>query len=64
MTREFEKQALNRKEGAIYLGLAENTFVKLLDEGKIHYARVGRRLIIPKASLDNYLDKIANGTGE
>ncbi len=61
MTTKIEKQAFNRSEGAAYIGVAENTFVKLINEGKIQCARIGRRLIIPKISLDNYLANIAAG---
>jgi hypothetical protein len=34
MTTKIEKTAFNRSEGAAYIGVAENTFVKLINEGK------------------------------
>lgn len=57
----IEKKAFNRKEGARYLGLAENTFIKLLNEGRINFVRVGRRILVPKNSLDKFLEEVANG---
>ena len=61
MQNDITKQAFNRKEGAAYIGVAENTFRKLLDSGEINYITLGRRLLIPKISLDNYLSRIAQG---
>lgn len=55
MPKEIQKVAFNRKEGAAYLGLAENTFVKLLNSGTIKFTRVGRRILIPKQALDEFL---------
>ena len=59
MTKEVQKVAFNRKEGAAYLGIAENTLVKLLNEGRISFIRVGRRILIPKQTLDRFLDEQA-----
>ena len=61
MTKAIEKQAYNRKEGAAYIGVAENTFRKLLNAGEINFTTFGRRLIIPKMSLEAYLFRIAAG---
>jgi excisionase family DNA binding protein len=57
MTTEVRKVTYNRKEAASYLGLAENTFVKLLNSGKVKYIRVGRRVLIPQQSLDRFLEE-------
>lgn len=50
------KACYNRKEAAQYLGLAENTFVKLLNAGRIRCIRAGRRILIPKKALDDFLN--------
>ena len=52
----IQKQAYNRKEAAVYLGMAENTFVKLLKSGEVKFIRVGRRVLIPIKALDEWLD--------
>jgi excisionase family DNA binding protein len=56
MTIQIEKAAFNRAEAAAYLGMAQNTLIKLLDAGTIKHIRAGRRLIIPKMALDRFLD--------
>lgn len=55
VTLEITPQAFNRKEAAGYLGIAENTLVKLLNSGRIKCIHAGRRLIIPKRELDKFL---------
>ena len=56
MTQVVEKQALNRKEAAAYLGMAQNTFVKLMESGRVHFVKVGRRILVPKTSLERFLN--------
>lgn len=56
MTTDVIKVAYNRQEAAKYIGVAENTFVKLLNSGRIKYIKAGRRLIIPKKELDRFLE--------
>jgi excisionase family DNA binding protein len=53
---EIQKMTFNRKEAARYLGIAENTFSKLLKEGHIRYIRAGRRILVPKKALDEFLE--------
>lgn len=56
MMTDVTKAALNRKEAAQYLGLAENTLVKLMNAGKIKFVRAGRRILISPRALDEYLN--------
>ena len=56
MAQTVEKQAFNRKEAAAYLGMAENTFVKLMGSGRVHFVKVGRRILVPRTSLDSFLN--------
>lgn len=60
MGTEVKKAAYNRSEAAKYLGMAENTLVKLLQSGEIKFIRVGRRILIPIKSLNEWLEKIPN----
>jgi len=53
---EIQKATFNRKEAAAYLGIAENSLVKLLLNGRIQYVREGRRLLIPKTAIDRFLE--------
>ena len=60
MGTEVKKAAYNRSGAAKYLGMAENTLVKLLQSGEIKFIRVGRRILIPIKSLNEWLEKIPN----
>jgi len=53
---EVQKATFNRKEAAAYLGVAENTFARLLSQGRIKYIRAGRRILIPKVAIDRFLE--------
>lgn len=57
MTTDIKKAAFNRAEAAAYIGVAPNTLVNLLKLGSIRHIKAGRRLIIPKAALDKFLDE-------
>ena len=57
----IQKQTFTRKEAAAYLGIAENSLRKFLDSGEIPYKKFGRRLIIPKTGVDNFLSEIMDG---
>jgi excisionase family DNA binding protein len=52
---KVQKEGFNRKEGATYLGISENTFARLLRDGRINCVRVGRRVIVAKSELDRFL---------
>jgi len=55
----IEKGVYNRKETAVYLGMAENTLLKLLKNGTIPHIRTGRRILVPIKALDEWLIKTA-----
>jgi len=55
MAIEIQPAAFNRKQAAQYLGISENTLVKLLNSGKIRFVKAESRLIIPKVELDKFL---------
>lgn len=59
MTQIVEKSVYNRRETANYLGMAENTLLKLLNNGTIPHIRAGRRILVPKQALDEWLKKTA-----
>lgn len=52
-----DKAAFNRGEAAAYIGVSENTLVKLFQEGKVTFQKVGRRVIVSKGELDKFLQK-------
>lgn len=59
MTETIEKGVYNRKETAVYLGMAENTLLKLLNNGTIPHIRAGRRILVPIKALDEWLNNTA-----
>lgn len=50
-----DKTIFTPAEACGYLGLSWNSIKKLIDEGEIGVKRVGRRYLIPKQSLDQYI---------
>jgi excisionase family DNA binding protein len=52
--QKIEKNGYNVREAAKYIGVSPPTFLKLLDE--IPHRRVGKRVIIGKTNLDNWLN--------
>lgn len=56
MTIEIQPAAFNRKQAARYLGLSENTLVKLIQSGRVKQIKIDRRVIIAKAELDRFLE--------
>jgi excisionase family DNA binding protein len=49
------KEVFNASEACFHIGLSWNTLKKLINEGEIRVVRVGRRYLIPKTSLDEFL---------
>ncbi|MBE0426350.1 MAG: excisionase family DNA-binding protein [Nitrospirae bacterium] len=43
-------------EACYYIGLSWTTLKRLIDEGEIRVVRVGRRYLIPKESLDAFVE--------
>ena len=55
MMTDANKVVFNKKEAAAYLGLCENSFLKLLKSGRVKYKKAGRRWLIPRKALDEFL---------
>lgn len=51
------KEVFNASEACFYIGLSWNTLKNLIDEGEIRVIRVGRRYLIPKSSIDDFLQR-------
>ncbi len=51
------KEVFNASEACFHIGLSWNTLKKLIDDGEIRIIRVGRRYLIPRASIDDFLQR-------
>ncbi len=51
----MEKAIYQVKEVQSITGLARNTVTKLINEGKLHAVRAGRRILIPGWALEAFL---------
>ena len=63
----MEKQEIltyNLRTGAAAAGLSAPTFLALLHAGEIPALRCGRRWVIPRASLEQWLVKKAEERGQ
>jgi excisionase family DNA binding protein len=49
----------NASEACGYINLSWNTLKRLIDNGEIRVVRIGKRYLIPKESLDNFIQKDA-----
>jgi excisionase family DNA binding protein len=47
--------AYSVKEARMLLGIGETLIYDLLAQGKLHSVKAGRRILIPKTSLDKFL---------
>ena len=59
-----EKLAYSIDEAATALSLSRSAVKEEIYQGRIEFKRVGRRVLIPKWSLENYLSKTESLTGE
>ncbi|AEM72922.1 helix-turn-helix domain-containing protein [Caldicellulosiruptor acetigenus] len=59
MINEFEKMTYTPKEAAQVLGISLTTVFKLIKQKKIPVIRIGRKVLIPKAKLKDWIDKVA-----
>jgi excisionase family DNA binding protein len=50
-----EQLALSRKDAAIALGVSLRTLDSLLASGELRGRRIGRRIVIPKVTLEAFL---------
>lgn len=57
MKTDSHKSVFNLKEAATYLGISVPTLVRLLESGTIPYRRVGKRWLIERSVLDDWLNR-------
>ena len=57
----IERQTYTVHEVARILGIGRNTAYEACNEGEIPTIRVGGRILIPRAAIDNLLSRGANG---
>ncbi len=53
------KTVFNASEACGYMGVCWNSLKKLINEGEIRAIRIGKRYLIPKESLDNFINQDA-----
>lgn len=51
------KLVLSLKDTAIALGVCKATVLKLIDTGNIPHLRVNRRILIPRAALEQFIEQ-------
>ena len=61
MESTHDKLGLSIQEAAHLLGLGRNKFLDLIHAGKVRYVRVGRRIIVPRQALEDFLDSESMG---
>jgi excisionase family DNA binding protein len=52
----MERKAVNVTEAAKILGLHPHTVRALVEDDRLHSVRVGKRILIPVAELDRFLE--------
>jgi excisionase family DNA binding protein len=52
----MERKAVNIAEAAKALGLHPHTVKALVNDGRLHAVKVGKRYLIPVAELDRFLE--------
>ena len=55
MNVQKEREVFSRNEAAEYVGVSILTLTKVLVNGELPYRRAGKRWLIAKAALDNWL---------
>ena len=50
-----EKLTYSAREGAQALGISKNSMYSAIRNGEIPYIKVGKRILIPKCSIDSLL---------
>jgi excisionase family DNA binding protein len=61
--QQIEVASFNVREAAKYIGISPPSVLRLLHEKKeIPFKRVGKRVLIPKAAIDKWLE--GNDVGE
>ena len=64
MQTEIVRSWLTYKEAEQLVGLSRTTIWKLLNEGAIEHRKVGRAVRINRESLEAYMSRDTNGSGE
>ena len=62
MQAEITQEWVTYKQAEELSGLSRTTLWKLLSAGEIKAARIGRAVRINRRSLDEYLERAANGS--
>jgi excisionase family DNA binding protein len=52
----MERKAVNQREAAEALGVHPHTLRRLIAEGRIDVVRVGRRVLVPVAEIERFLE--------
>jgi excisionase family DNA binding protein len=52
----MEPKAVNIEQAAKILGVHPHTAKALIEDGRLHAVKVGRRYLIPVAELDRFLE--------
>lgn len=63
MLDTIQKRFTSRQEAAEALGLSLPTITRRLADGSIPHTKLGSRVLIPSAFLDNLLEKTDQGRG-
>ncbi len=58
------QQYFSIAQGAEYLGLTEKAFRKWLERGRIPYRKLGRRVLIPRNDLEQFLADLPGRTAK
>ena len=53
---------LSVREAAIVLGIGRNLVYQLVREGRLPHVKLGRRVLIPRHALEEWLDREAGAT--
>jgi excisionase family DNA binding protein len=54
-----DKTIFTSGEACGYLGICWNTMKSLINDGEIRAVRIGKKYLIPKESIDNFINKEA-----
>lgn len=60
----MERQTLNVKEVAKYLGISKDLVYQLVRENRIPHLKVGRRILFRIISINNWMHNVETGSIE
>ena len=52
------KRLFTVHEAGHYMGVSHWTVRKLIDDGKLRYCRIGRKILIDRADLDSFINSL------